>query len=201
MTSLKQQEKKSTYLAADPQRSFNWRRSVKHSARMKKVVILLIASLLFVSCATTKHATTENSKIFKAYNLQANRIEIIENQELRDLFNEFNTLYFQDELQVDYIGYVDNFLLHGKGNSYYYVGYSFWELSTNGYKYGIAMSKKSDLIGESATNNYFNGVLLHEMVHLYFYQNGMFSEGHGKNFRKMIDALHEMNPQYEKVYD
>ena len=100
MTSLKRKAKKSTDLAADPQRSFNWRRSVKHSARMKKVVILLIASLLFVSCATTKHAASENSKIFKAYNLQANRIEIIENQELRDLFNEFNTLYVQDELQV-----------------------------------------------------------------------------------------------------
>lgn len=168
---------------------------------MKKIAILLFASLLFVSCATTKHVTTENSKIFKAYDLQAGRIEIIENKELRDLFDEFNALYFNDELWVDYIGFVDTFLLHDKGKSYNYAGYSFWELSTNGYKYGIVMSKRNDFQGENATTNYFNGVLLHEMAHLYFYQNGMFNEGHGENFRKMIDNLHEMNPQYEKVYD
>lgn len=70
---------------------------------MKKIAILLFASLLFVSCATTKHVTTENSKIFKAYDLQAGRIEIVENKELRDLFDEFNSLYFNDELWVDYI--------------------------------------------------------------------------------------------------
>ena len=168
---------------------------------MKKVLILFFVSLLFVSCATTKHTSTENSKIFKDYNLQVYKVEIVDNQELRDLFNEFNALYFQNELWVDYIGYVDDFLLRGKGNSYNYAGYSFWEISAGGYKYGIVMANRSDFKDKNATTNYFNGVLLHEMTHLYFFQKGIFNEDHGENFREMIDALHEMNPQYEKVYN
>ena len=170
---------------------------------MRKLIIVIFTCLLFVSCATTKKATNsiENSRYFHAPSLKTSQIEIIENQELRDLFDEFNELYFEGRLIVDYIGYVDGCLLRGKGKTYNYVGYAFWEWHADACRYGIAMAKKTDSNGISISENYFNGVLLHEMTHLYFYQKGMYHENHGKNFREMIDKLHEMNPEYEKIYD
>lgn len=170
---------------------------------MRKLLIVIFTCLLLVSCATTRNASNsiENSRYFHAPGLTTSRIEIIDNQELRDLFDEFNELYFEGRLIVDYIGYVDGSLLRGKGKTYNYAGYAFWEWHADACRYGIAMAEKNDSNDISIAENYFNGVLLHEMTHLYFFQKGIYHEKHGKNFREMIDRLHEINPEYEKVYD
>ncbi len=165
---------------------------------MRKLLIVIFTCLLFVSCATTKNASNsiENSRYFHTPSLNTSRIEITDNQELRGLFDEFNELYFEGRLIVDNIGYVDGSLLRGKGKTYNYAGYAFWEWHVDACRYGIAMVNNM-----SIAENYFKGVLLHEMTHLFFFQKGMYHEKHGKNFREMIDMLHEMNPEYEKVYD
>ena len=171
---------------------------------MKKFLIIILACLLLVSCATTKYTAnnTEDSEIFKTNGfLHADAIEIVENKELRKLFDKFNAMYFDDFLTVDYIGYVDAFLLQGKGNSYYFGGSAFWKVEDDEMVYGIAMINRNDFKGANATTKYFNGVLIHEMTHLYFYQKAMYEEGHGENFRNKIDELYEINPQFEKVYD
>ena len=172
---------------------------------MKKFLIVILTCLLLVSCATTKNVAdnTEDSHFFYAEKLKNPHLEVPENQKLRDLFDKFNGLYFDGELTVDYIGYVDYSLLRNKEDTFNYGGMAFWffDEDESEYIYAIAMPGNPNFKGSQAAKKYFYGVMIHEMTHLYFYQKEMFDEDHGPNFRNKIDELYKINPQFEKVYD
>ncbi|MBO4729735.1 MAG: hypothetical protein J5631_15080 [Spirochaetaceae bacterium] len=165
---------------------------------MKKFLIIILACLLLVSCATTKYTAnnTEDSHFFYAEKLKNPHLEVPENQELRDLFDKFNDIYFDGALIVDYIGYVDRSLLRNKEDTFNYNGIACWFFDEDECEYTYAIAMPRNLAGK----NFFNGVMIHEMTHLYFYQKEMFDEDHGPNFRNKIDELYEINPQFEKVY-
>lgn len=147
----------------------------------KLLIILLTVCSLFVSCATSKvEEIPEGAGHFKYLtNIRSSELYVVDDNNLRELFNEFNAELFNNELTVDYIGLVKPYKISYKDGSYK-EGFAMWNCFRNTYTYGIVL-----------VPNYSKGVLIHEMVHLYFYQNGMFEEDHGKNFCKMVDDLNK----------
>lgn len=153
---------------------------------MKKFLIVLLTICgLFVSCATSKvEEIPEGAGHFKYLtNIRSSELYVVDDSSLRELFNEFNAELFNNELTVDYIGFVRPSKIYGK-DGLPRNGYAMWYTrNRNGVSnttYGIVL-----------VPNYSKGVLIHEMVHLYFYQNKMLYEDHGKNFCKMVDDLNK----------
>lgn len=153
---------------------------------MKKLLIVFLAICgLFVSCATSKvEEIPEGAGHFKYLtNIRSSELYVVDDINLREAFNEFNAELFNNELTVDYIGFVRPYKIYGKdgisrsGCAMWYTRYRNGVSNTT---YGIVL-----------VPNYPKGVLIHEMVHLYFYQNKMTNEGHGENFCKMIDDLNK----------
>lgn len=147
----------------------------------KLLIILLTVCGLFVSCATSKvEETSEGAGHFMYLtNIMVKELYVVDDPELRETFDKFNAELFNNELTVDYIGLVKPYKISYKDGTSR-KGYAMWNRYGNVYTYGIVL-----------VPNYPKGVLLHEMTHLYFYQNGMFEEDHGKNFCKKIDELNK----------
>lgn len=150
---------------------------------MKKLLIVFLAICsLFVSCATSKvEETSEKASFFVEMSLKEGRIFIVDNPKLREVFDKFNAELFDNEIAVDYIGFVKPSKMVTRdgvqcyGYALYYSTFPNSELT-----YGIAL-----------VPNYSKGTLIHEMTHLYFNQKGYFQDCHGKYFCDKIDELNK----------
>ena len=151
---------------------------------MKKLLIILLAVCgLFVSCATSKVEETlesEKAGFFVETGFKEGHVYIVDNPKLRELFDKFNAELFDNEIVVDYIGYVKpSKMISSEGGQYY--GYAPYNTFPNGkIIYGIALVPNSS-----------KGTLIHEMTHLYFNQKGYFQDCHGKYFCDKIDELNK----------
>ena len=169
---------------------------------MKKLSILLVIlfSLVLVSCASN-NVKNEWSGEFYTDTLEKSNITIVDNSELRELFFEFNEEFFDNKLMVDYIGYtsINNLKLkNGKGHN---LGNAIWYKNPNGRLIcGVVLVKDKSIYPNANTT--FKGVLIHEMIHLYFYQRSQFNEKHGENFCKKVDEINKKsNNKYKVPYN
>lgn len=134
---------------------------------MRKIIIILLTLCsLFVSCASTSGVDneTEKSYTFQISECDKKEIYVVDDPILRERFNTFNELYFKNKLKVDYIGYMEE-VYHSNGQV---GGLALYTDNDYKRKYGITLYSK-------LRNSVKDGVLLHEMVHLYFYQKNMFT--------------------------
>lgn len=148
----------------------------------KLLIILLTVCGLFVSCATSKvEETSEKGGFFVETSLKEGHLFIVDNPQLRELFNKFNAELFDNEIVVDYIGIVKSAKMVTRDGIQCY-GYALYNSTfPNGELiYGIAL-----------VPNYSKGTLIHEMTHLYFNQKGYFQDCHGKYFCDKIDELNK----------
>lgn len=152
---------------------------------MRKIILILLTLCsLFVSCASTSGVDTETEKsyTFKLLNCDKKEIYVVDDPILRERFNTFNELYFKNKLKVDYIGYMEE-VYNEKGQVGGLAIYNTNELHK--YIYGITIDST---LKDSAKDS----TLLHEMVHIYFYQKNMFTELHGKKFCKKVNELNKL---------
>lgn len=150
----------------------------------KTIIILLTLCSLFVSCASTSGVDneTEKSYTFQIQNCDKKELYVVDDPILRERFNTFNELYFKNKLKVDYIGYMEEVY-----NDIGQVG-GLTMCNTNEFHrniYGITLYSK---LGSSVKD----GVLLHEMIHLYFFRKNMFTDYHGKSFCKKVNELNKL---------
>jgi hypothetical protein len=152
---------------------------------MRKIIIILLTLCsLFVSCASTSGVDneTEKSYTFKLSNCDKKEICVVDDPILRRRFNTFNELYFKNKLKVDYIGYMEEVY------------------NDNGQVGGLAICNPNEFhrniygitIDSTLKDSAKDSTLLHEMVHIYFYQKNMLTELHGKKFCKKINELNKL---------
>lgn len=153
---------------------------------MRKIIIILLTLCsLFVSCASTSGVDNENKVYLKNVSqLYQHEIELVEDIKLRRQFDALNYTYFNGYLKVDCIGMVKHSVLKNVDNSYY-AGYA--AVDYNQYD-----GKLVYIIAINENYVYDKGVLLHEMLHIYFYQTGNTSEGHGENFIRKAKKLEKL---------
>ena len=159
---------------------------------MRKYLVLLLAGLLFVSCASTNvtDTNTEKSFTFKLTNCNKKEICVVEDPILREKFNTFNELLFNNKLTLDYIGYMEEVYDKNEG---LIAGKALY--NNNGYKYTYGIALEKNKLKDSVKD----GVLIHEMTHIYFYQRGQFNENHGKNFYKKINELNKLTKYVYRI--
>ena len=148
----------------------------------KLLIILLTVCGLFVSCATSKvEETSEKAGFFVETSFKEGHLFIVDNPQLRELFNKFNAELFDNEIVVDYIGFVKpSKMVTCDGVQCY--GYA---------PYNSTFPSGELIYGIALVPNYSKGTLIHEMTHLYFNQKGYFQDCHGKYFCDKIDELNK----------
>lgn len=153
---------------------------------MRKIIIILLTLCsLFVSCASTSRVDNENKVYLKNVSqLYQHEIKLVENSKLRRQFDAFNNAYFNGYLKVDCIGTVKTSVLKNIDNSYN-VGYSAGN-------YNQYDGKFVYIIAIDENYAYDKGILLHEMLHIYFYQTGNTFERHGENFIREAKKLEKL---------
>lgn len=158
---------------------------------MRKIIIILLTLCsLFVSCASTSGVDneTEKSYTFQIQDCDKKEICVVDDPILRRRFNTFNELYFKNKLKVDYIGYM--------GEVYNSVGQigglAIYIDKDYKRKYCITLYSK-------LRSSVKDGVLLHEMIHLYFYRKNMLTEYHGKNFCKKVNELNKLTKYVYRI--
>ncbi len=165
---------------------------------MRKYLVLVLVGLLFVSCASTGKVETEEKTLFIPNvpdGLFIETLTIKEDAELRKLFDKFNKLYFNNYLKVECIGYMA--IEDARCTDGTYIGGFATDFFYNGHHTAIVVGPRKN----AAPTTTFEGILLHEMVHMLFYQRGEGYEDHGPNFQYKVDKLNEITNYKYKIYN
>lgn len=174
---------------------------------MKKLSFLFVVlfGLMFLSCASTNVATFVNPQLVEM------RVKVKDNAKLRKMFDEFNELYFDNQLYVDCIGFYPPKSGHSRyGTLQYGIQYSdgsykdgFTEIIALVKPYEGYIDKNGNSCDIYAANNLtLEGILLHEMVHLEFQlkrESFYDNQHHGPEFKKRVEELNKLSNYKYKV--